>query len=253
MINVSETIKEWRKSYGLTQEGLARAIFCDRMTVTNYETGKRKPDIDTLEQIANVFGYTLDFSVVKKVDSNIDKNFYKKEKTFKEISDISNEDLTQYILVTQSDYIISNICNIDDVLMRILSPLQLRELLLERISCSNRLAIYYKLNKMYLRFADEMADFANHLEWHLSEVIDCDTLKKVKYFRVMTLRDIEDDWYKFEEIYLLDENKEDLGIDMGTINPSDNWDVAPLESELSPSLAEFLEDGYYCDIELYLN
>ena len=250
MINVSETIKNWRKTYGLTQEGLAKAIFCDRMTVTNYETGKRKPDIDTLEQIANIFGHTLDFKVIKKADSNIDENFYK-EKTLDDILTMSNEDLAHYIYVTQDDFIISNVCNIDIDLIELLPLETLKKIVLKRISTSQRLAIYYKLNHMH-RGADEMADFVEHLQWHLPQVIDCDTLKKVKYFRVLTLRDLDEDWYKFEEIYLLDENKEDLDIDMDTINPN-TCDLQALESELSPILAEILEDAYYYDIELYLN
>ncbi|MBQ8997196.1 MAG: helix-turn-helix transcriptional regulator [Clostridium sp.] len=219
MINVSETIKSWRKTHNLSQEALARAVFCDKMTISHYELGKRTPNLDMLEQIANVFGYALDFSVVKKDNSNIDENFYNL-KTANEILTMSNEDLAHYIYVTQYDLMIGRICNIDSVLMELLSLKQLKELILKRVSDSNRLSIYYKLNHMYSGFENDMAIFVERAQKHLAEVseIDYDTLAKVKYLEVDVVYGCFEYQYEFEHIALLDENYEDLGVDMDAIN-----------------------------------
>ena len=39
----------------MTQEELAESLFVTRQTVSNYETGKSNPDIDTIIKIANIF------------------------------------------------------------------------------------------------------------------------------------------------------------------------------------------------------
>lgn len=56
MRNISKNIKDLRIRSGLTQDGLAEKLFVTRQTVSNYETGKSRPDIDMLMQIAEVLG-----------------------------------------------------------------------------------------------------------------------------------------------------------------------------------------------------
>ena len=52
MRDIGKNIRALRERRGLTQEELAQALFVTRQTVSNYETGKSRPDIDMLVSIA---------------------------------------------------------------------------------------------------------------------------------------------------------------------------------------------------------
>lgn len=56
-------IKELRDKKGLQQRDLANTLGMAPSTLSQYETGKRKPDIDTLEKIADFFGVSIDYLV----------------------------------------------------------------------------------------------------------------------------------------------------------------------------------------------
>lgn len=84
MINVSETIKNLRKEYSLTQEQFGRAVGCEGSTVSKWESGDRIPDVPILGHIANTFGYDIEFTLKEKVGHKKDLNFYK-DKTYQEI------------------------------------------------------------------------------------------------------------------------------------------------------------------------
>ena len=60
MANVGKNIKQLRTKNKMTQEEFAQALFVTRQTVSNNETGKSNPDIDTIIKIAELF----------KVDTN---------------------------------------------------------------------------------------------------------------------------------------------------------------------------------------
>lgn len=57
MASLGEQIQTARKAKGLTQDALARAINVTRQTISNYESGKRLPDVSTLMLLSK----TLDF------------------------------------------------------------------------------------------------------------------------------------------------------------------------------------------------
>lgn len=52
---VSKNIKKLRLQQKLTQEDMADRLFVTRQTVSNWETGKSQPDIDTLIKISETF------------------------------------------------------------------------------------------------------------------------------------------------------------------------------------------------------
>lgn len=52
-------IRTMRKSRNMTQEDLAKAIEQSASSITMYETGRREPDLETLEALADVFNVTL--------------------------------------------------------------------------------------------------------------------------------------------------------------------------------------------------
>lgn len=52
MRDISKNIKQLRIQKGITQDELAEMLFVTRQTVSNYETGKSRPDVDMLINIA---------------------------------------------------------------------------------------------------------------------------------------------------------------------------------------------------------
>ena len=54
MRDMGKNIKDLRQERGLTQDELAERLFVSRQTVSNYELGRTRPDIDTLEKLAQV-------------------------------------------------------------------------------------------------------------------------------------------------------------------------------------------------------
>lgn len=56
---VAENIRILRTERGLSQEELASALFVTRQTVSNYETGRSAPDLDTLQRVCTVLGVSL--------------------------------------------------------------------------------------------------------------------------------------------------------------------------------------------------
>lgn len=60
---IGTRIRTMRKSRGMTQEELGKAIGQSASSITMYETGRREPDFETLEALADVFNVPLVFFV----------------------------------------------------------------------------------------------------------------------------------------------------------------------------------------------
>lgn len=56
-----DILKDLRKSADLTQEEFGKLIGVSRSTVGMYEQGKREPDFETMEKIADYFNVSLDY------------------------------------------------------------------------------------------------------------------------------------------------------------------------------------------------
>lgn len=54
-------IKDIRVRKGLTQSEVASALGVSSVVYSRYENGKRQPSIDTLIQMADIFGVTVDY------------------------------------------------------------------------------------------------------------------------------------------------------------------------------------------------
>lgn len=54
MRDIGKNIRQLRVRQNMTQDELAQKLFVTRQTVSNYETGKSKPDVEMLERIAEV-------------------------------------------------------------------------------------------------------------------------------------------------------------------------------------------------------
>ena len=48
MRDIGKNLKQLREQKGLKQEQLAELLFVTRQTVSNYENGRSRPDIETL-------------------------------------------------------------------------------------------------------------------------------------------------------------------------------------------------------------
>ena len=57
---VGKNIKNFRAEKGLTQEELAEKLAVTRQAVSNWETEKTQPDIDTLQKIAQVLEVSVE-------------------------------------------------------------------------------------------------------------------------------------------------------------------------------------------------
>lgn len=70
----SDTLRELRKEKGLLQRDIAKDLGLTTSAIGFYETGKRKPDHDTLERLANYFGVSVDYLLGRtKERSSADK------------------------------------------------------------------------------------------------------------------------------------------------------------------------------------
>ena len=59
MRDIGKNIKQLRLQQKMTQDELAERLFVTRQTVSNYETGKSKPDVDMLVKISEVFNVDM--------------------------------------------------------------------------------------------------------------------------------------------------------------------------------------------------
>lgn len=61
MIKFKERLKELRLEKELSQDELAKALHINQRSISNWETGVRQPDYETLALIAEYFSVTTDY------------------------------------------------------------------------------------------------------------------------------------------------------------------------------------------------
>lgn len=61
MSGFSTIFKELRNAADLTQQEIARSLDVSQSTITMWENGKRRPDLETLELIADFFNVDLNY------------------------------------------------------------------------------------------------------------------------------------------------------------------------------------------------
>ena len=55
MRDIGKNIRDLRQQKHLTQEELAERLFVTRQTVSNYENGRTRPDVDQILRLAEIF------------------------------------------------------------------------------------------------------------------------------------------------------------------------------------------------------
>lgn len=63
---ISERIRELRRKNRLTQTELSNKLNVSNGTIAMWETGKRTPDLETVDRIANFFKVTVDYLLCRK-------------------------------------------------------------------------------------------------------------------------------------------------------------------------------------------
>lgn len=102
---LSETLKEKRIEKQLTQEQLSEKIYVSRKTISNWETGKTTPDIDSLILLVSLFDLSLDHlllegsDIVKSIKNQAE---LKNTKIFLVITSITN--IVFFFLATSQSY-----------------------------------------------------------------------------------------------------------------------------------------------------
>ena len=61
MAEIGDKLKALRKGRKLTQDQVADHFGCSRGAISNFEIGKRKPDIKLLQAFAEFYGVPLDY------------------------------------------------------------------------------------------------------------------------------------------------------------------------------------------------
>lgn len=87
-MEIGNQIKQHRTAQGLSQEELAEQVYVTRQTLSNWETGKTYPDINSLLRLSDLFHVSLDELVkgdIPKMKEQINKNDVKE---FKKASNI---------------------------------------------------------------------------------------------------------------------------------------------------------------------
>ncbi len=67
---VSDSIKKLRQEKKLTQDQLAEQLHVTRQAVSNWEMGKTQPDVETLTQLAKIFGVSVERIIYGKEKKN---------------------------------------------------------------------------------------------------------------------------------------------------------------------------------------
>ena len=55
MRDIGKNIRDLRQQKHLTQEELAERLFVTRQTISNYENGRTRPDVDQILRLAEIF------------------------------------------------------------------------------------------------------------------------------------------------------------------------------------------------------
>lgn len=80
-MEIGKNILKIRKDNNLTQDDLAEKYYVTRQTISNWETGKSYPDLETLVKISDDFNISLD--ILLKEDNKMVKDISKKQKRYK--------------------------------------------------------------------------------------------------------------------------------------------------------------------------
>ena len=95
MFNFKDKLIELRKSRGMTQDELAKALKVARSTIGNYEKGLREPDFEMLEKLADYFNISMAELLDDDQASRLLKYYSQLEPLINLASQLDSEDLVR--------------------------------------------------------------------------------------------------------------------------------------------------------------
>nr|WP_302145095.1 helix-turn-helix transcriptional regulator [Limosilactobacillus mucosae] len=103
-MTVGERIADLRKHRGLSQYQLAKLLNIATSTLGMYETGKRKPNVEMLEQIAEFFNVSTDYLLGRDHKEDDEKPLTRNQKliAYSIDPDISDEERQAIIEMVQA-------------------------------------------------------------------------------------------------------------------------------------------------------
>lgn len=87
-MEVKNQIRAYRSGLGMSQEELAEAVYVTRQTVSNWETGKSYPDIQSLLRLSALFGISLDQLIKGDVEQMKEKINAEEIQAFNRLSNV---------------------------------------------------------------------------------------------------------------------------------------------------------------------
>ena len=231
-------LKEIRKNFGLKIREVSRATFISESAISNIENDTRQPSLDTLEVLANFYGYEIELSLVEKKSFNKKINFYK-PKSLKEILELSKEDLIEYIFVTQNDEVISRLVNIKKETLEYINLRDLRNILNDVIQKLDNLYVYYKMEGMYEDVERDVIEtinyFVKELDSNKENASIAKFLSSIYYIDLGVVYDYEyEEWDTyFDDIKVYDKNRNLIGTsNLYVDNDSDNDYITSMIEEM---------------------
>lgn len=71
MADIGKTIRKLREEKNMTQDNLAEKMNVTRQAVSNWETGKTSPDIDTLFKLSQIFDVSMEEIIYGEKQSRV--------------------------------------------------------------------------------------------------------------------------------------------------------------------------------------
>lgn len=87
-MEIKNQIRAYRSQLGMSQEELGEAVYVTRQTVSNWETGKSYPDIQSLLRLSSLFGISLDQLIKGDVEQMKDKISNSEIRDFNRLSNV---------------------------------------------------------------------------------------------------------------------------------------------------------------------
>ena len=104
-MNFPKRLKQLRMEKGLYQKEIANRIGVSRPTITQYETGTRTPDHETLQIIADYFAVSVDYLLGRTDERNpaskIKEKYESQEAEIEELMDRFNVHLNGEVLTSE--------------------------------------------------------------------------------------------------------------------------------------------------------
>lgn len=87
-MEIKNQIRAYRSQLGMSQEELGEAVYVTRQTVSNWETGKSYPDIQSLLRLSSLFGISLDQLIKGDVEQIKEKISNSEIRDFNRLSNV---------------------------------------------------------------------------------------------------------------------------------------------------------------------